>query len=137
MTFTSTTPRTARAALSSTEIALPPNRGGCATSTVSASGRATSMVYSASPVDFSGESSLGTALPIKVNCCGSLSFTSFGGVILAACSASSPNVACLVDALWRTTPLRTLISCAGTPHSCAAAATSIARAVAPALRICS
>ncbi|MCY1367471.1 hypothetical protein D9M68_762480 [compost metagenome] len=75
--------------------------------------------------------------PISVKSSGDLSLTSFGSGWRAAASANSPKPACLPDAAWLTTPLLTLISAAGTCHCSAAAATSMARALAPALRICS
>ncbi|MNN69007.1 hypothetical protein D3C81_1847570 [compost metagenome] len=75
--------------------------------------------------------------PIRVKSFGDLSFTSSGTGCRAAASASSPKPALRPEAAWLTTPLLTEISCADTFHCSAAAATSMARALAPALRICS
>ncbi len=66
---------------------------------------------------------------------GSFSFTSFGTSSLAAASANSPK-----EPVWLplfSTPFSTVMLSAGTPHFSAAAATSICRAAAPALRSCS
>ena len=63
-------------------------------------------------------------------------WTSAGTVSAAARSARSPNVADFPE-LDDTTPPLTVIVLASTPHALAAAATSMARAVAPALRYCS
>jgi len=54
----------------------------------------------------------------------------------AAPTDSSPSVADLPEP-WLTTPFETVISAAGTPQDLAAAATIMARAVAPAVRYCS
>ena len=56
--------------------------------------------------------------------------------MVPACAASSPNVAFFPDFACETTPSLTAISPAGSFHSAAAAATNIARAVAPACRNC-
>ena len=56
---------------------------------------------------------------------------------VAAVAASSPKVALRFDAACETVPAFTTSVFAGTFQRCAAAATSIARAVAPALRNCS
>src|SRR5258706_11589486 len=66
---------------------------------------------------------------------GTLSFPSAGTFRFAASPASWPKVAFL--SCHETTPLETRTSAAGTFHFSAAAATSIARAAAPALRNCS
>jgi hypothetical protein len=64
-----------------------------------------------------------------------LSVTDAGTGCLAAASASSPKVALRVPEV--TTPFFTCTDVAGTFHCSAAAATSIARAAAPACRYCS
>ncbi len=74
---------------------------------------------------------------MSVKSFGSLSFTSAGGSIPAATSTSSPKRAERPEPGWETTPSCTSISAASTPQLAAAAATRRARAVAPALRICS
>ncbi|MNE71843.1 hypothetical protein D3C80_1677460 [compost metagenome] len=77
------------------------------------------------------------SLPIRVKSLGALSTSSAGTFWRDAASANSPNPALRPEPAWLTTPLLTVISPAGTFHCSAAAATSIARAPAPALRICS
>ena len=67
---------------------------------------------------------------------GVFSVTSSGTCSLAASSARSPKVADLPLA-WVIRPRRTVISAAGRFQRAAAARTSMARAVAPALRYCS
>ncbi len=99
-------------------------------------GSFTSIVNCALPLVFARLSWRGTRLPINLNCFESLSFTSAGTGIAAAFSASSPKLA-FRPPLCETTPFATLISAAGTCQVSAAAATSMARAVAPALRLCS
>lgn len=86
----------------------------------------------ASPSDFAGTSTRGTSVPISRKSFGALSSTSAGGVNAAAASASSPKEALRPEPPWRTSPRSTVISLASTPQAVAAAATSIARAVAPA-----
>jgi hypothetical protein len=63
-----------------------------------------------------------------------LSVTSFGGVMLAAAVATLPNVTRRLLGRCVITLLAAKHSVAGTPHSAAAAAISISRAVAPPLR---
>ena len=99
-------------------------------------GSFTSAVKSAVPLLFARLSVRGTCLPMNTKSFGSLSLTVAGSGCFAAASASSPKVARLPDAC-ETTPLRTAIEAAGTFHRSAAAATSIARAAAPAWRYCS
>jgi hypothetical protein len=67
---------------------------------------------------------------------GSFSATSFGTGRLDALPASSPNVASRLLGACETTPRSTVRLAGVTFHSAAAAATSMARAVAPALRNC-
>jgi len=67
---------------------------------------------------------------------GSLRLTCVGTGSFAALPASSPKVALRPAPVCDTTPWLTLISLAGTAHALAAAATSMARAVAPAWRSC-
>ena len=87
------------------------------------------------PVDLASESMRCTGVPIKVKFLGSLSTTSLGTSSLAAAATNSPK-----QPLWLpllSTPLLTVMLSAETFHCCAAAATSMARAVAPTLRISS
>jgi hypothetical protein len=137
MVTTSVTPFTARAALSSTDATLPPKRGGWATTAVSMPGSFTSCVKIALPFVFDTLSTRGAARPISVKSFGSFSVTSAGTGCLPAASASSPKPAFFPLAACDTTPAFTVIWPAGTFHCAAAAPTSMARAVAPARRICS
>jgi len=89
-------------------------------------------VNRAVPSVFAPESIRGRRRPISFQSFGSFSVTSAGGVNVAAFTASSPKVARRRDPPSDTTPRSTVIFVAGTPHSSAAAATSIARATAPA-----
>ena len=73
------------------------------------------------------------SLPMNLNCEASFN-TGFAGIgCLAAAAAISPNVARRPDACVSTL-FSTRTSAAGTFHASAAAATSIARALAPAVR---
>ena len=74
-------------------------------------------------------------LPIRVNWSAVFSTGWSGSGSLAARSASSPKRSWRLLAAWRTTPWATLQSATGTPQAWAAAATSMARALAPASRI--
>ena len=65
---------------------------------------------------------------------GSLSLTSLGASSLAAAAANLPYDKLRLLAAWLTLPKAAVHSLAGTPHWAAAAAISISRAVAPALR---
>src|ERR1700724_2083081 len=76
----------------------------------------------------------GCFLPMRVNRSGDLSGTSFGAGIFAAAIATLPYVRLRPDDLWNTTPWLVEHSDGCTPHFCAAAPPSIARADAPALR---
>src|SRR5215470_10853135 len=75
-----------------------------------------------------------TDLPISVHSFGSFSFTSFGGSSFAASFATFPKPTLRPLGRWVITLFAATHSSAGTPHFCAAAAISISRAVAPALR---
>src|SRR6516162_3679287 len=86
------------------------------------------------PVTLGGVSSRLSGLPAIFQSFGSLSGTSFGGLIFAAASATLPNVVVRPDGLWVITLLAALHSAAGTFHSLAAAAINMVRAVAPPLR---
>ena len=89
----------------------------------------------AEPSTFDGVSSRWRSLPISVNFAGSFRTGSWGAGIVAARSANSPKPLSLPEAAWAIRPFATVISPGGTSQDLAAAATSIARAVAPALRI--
>jgi len=134
---TSVTPGTRRAPDASNDRTVAPNRGGRAITAVSMSGRWTSQVYTAAPVVLGRESTRGALRPISLKSRGSLRATLAGGVCRAAAGASSPKVARRPLAACVSTPRSTVIPPAGTCHACAAAATSMARAVAPARRSCS
>ena len=95
------------------------------------------MVNTALPLVLALLSVRATRLPISLKSFGSFSLTSDGTGWRAASAASAPNVVRRDDARCVTTPLLTVMASAGTFHSCAAAATSMARAAAPAVRICS
>ena len=75
--------------------------------------------------------------PSSVKSLGSLSATdsAAGTGSVDAFATKSPNFMDRPEAAWRTTPASAMHSFAGTPHVWAAASTSIARAVAPTLRI--
>ncbi len=134
---TSMTPGTAFAFVASNELTFAPKRGGRMTTAVIMPGSMTSMANCCLPVDFARASSRGSfSLPTILNAEGSLSLTSLGTGCLAALPASSPKVAFLPAPACATTPSLTVISPAATFHCLAAAATSMARAVAPASRNC-
>ena len=90
----------------------------------------------ASPFVLDGVSSLGTWVPISLKSSGFLSVTSVGGESLDAAATSSPKRFERLPAISLTRPASTVTEATGTPHSAAAASTSIALAAAPALRIC-
>src|SRR5207245_9630819 len=131
------TPFTRRAAVAATDFTVAPKRGGRAIRAVSRPGAVKSAVNCAEPSVFGLLSTRATRLPTSLKSFGSFNVTCAGGVSPPAFEASSPNVARRPDPEWETTPPSTVISEAGTPHSTAAAPTSIARAVAPARRISS
>ena len=106
-------------------------------SAVSSPGSLKSAVNCAEPSVLGLLSTRGGRLPTSVKSFGSFSVTCAGGVRVAALDARSPNVARRPDGACETTPRSTVTSAAGTLHSRAAASTSMARAVAPARRICS
>ena len=74
------------------------------------------------------------SLPIKVNAFGSFSLTSFGTGNIAALSTSAPYLIRRLLPLCTTSPFSVVSEFSGTFHVCAAAVTSMARAVAPAPR---
>src|SRR6266480_426058 len=134
---TSITPATALALVASNELTLPPKRGGRMTTAVIMPGSMTSMANCCLPVDLARASSRGSfSLPTMLKAAGSLRLTCVGTGSFAALPASSPKVALRPAPVCDTTPWLTLISLAGTAHALAAAATSMARAVAPAWRSC-
>jgi hypothetical protein len=92
------------------------------------------MPKRALPSILAGVSSRCWGRPMSWYCDGDLSGTSEGSDCFAASAASSPKPAERPDA-WDTTPEATVHSAAGTLQRAAAAATSIARALAPASRI--
>ena len=94
------------------------------------------MVKVAVPCDLSWESRRGRRVPISLKSLGSFKVTSAGASSFAARRAKSPKRPLLPLAAWARTPLSTAISPAGTCQASAAAATSMARAMAPASRIC-
>ncbi len=132
--MTASTPGTASAAVSITALTVPPNAGGCAIAVCTIPGRWMSIVNIAVPLVLATLSTLGVSLPISVNWPGDLSTGFSGGLSEAASAASSPKLA--LRAPLETTPFDTFTDAAGTPQRFAAASTSIARAEAPALRIC-
>jgi hypothetical protein len=102
-------------------------------------GSMTSIANCWVPVDLAFESRRGSffaSTPISRKLPGSLSFTSCGTLSRAAAPASSPKLACFPCPACASTPSVTVISPAGTFQALAAAATSMARAVAPAWRSC-
>ena len=100
-------------------------------------GSITSMANCCLPLDLARASSrVSFSLPTILKAAGSLRVTCVGRGSLAALPASSPKVALRPVPVCDTTPWLTLISLAGTAHALAAAATSMARAVAPACRSC-
>ena len=73
-------------------------------------------------------------MPSSVHSLGSFSLTSVGGRICAAAAAISPNLSVRPLGTWVMTPLCARHSAAGTSQRVPAAASSISRAAAPALR---
>jgi hypothetical protein len=135
--LTATTPFTFSAAVASNDAGFAPKRGGCATTTVSMPGSWMSIVKIALPVVLSALSRRATdlSLPISVKAAGSLSVTLAGSGSFDAASANWPKRAWRFDFACAITPFETVISPGFTPHCCAAAWTSIARALAPTWRI--
>jgi hypothetical protein len=131
---TSTTPGIAFAAAASNDAAFAPNRGGWIITAVSMPGSLTSIVNGWLPSVFEGPSKRRTvSSPITVHCSAAFGAASSGTGIAAARSACSPKLALpAVGCVSR--PRSTTMSSPGTPQCSAAAATSIARAAAPACR---
>ena len=138
MVATRSTPAMARASVSWTCLTWAPKRGGCSTRAVSSPGRRTSWVKMALPSILAGPSvRRRVGLPMSLNS---------GRVLepdLGRHRLSGRRLRQFAEA-WRdgppggsTTPSLTSIPAAGTCHCAAAAATSIWRAAAPALRNCS
>jgi hypothetical protein len=95
-------------------------------------GNCTSIPNRAFPEIFSGESSRRVGLPISFQCFLSFSFTERGGVCACAATASCPYES---FSLPRKTNPFSVRSLPGSVFHCAAAArTSMARAIAPAVR---
>ena len=128
---TARTPGILNASAASTLTTFPPNTGGLATTAYTIPGNRTSNPNCAVPFTLEGVSSRRTGFPMSVNCFGSFSGTFAGGFNCAAASASDPYVAFLPDSAWITTPFSTRQLDAATPHFCAAASTSMTRAIAP------
>ncbi len=131
---TLTTPGTAAAALASKALTVAPNCGGRLSSATNMPGNATSNVNCAVPLTLAGTSTRGTLRPMSLKSFGSLSVTLSGTGSFAALPASAPKLAWRCVLACETTPLSTVNSEAGTFHSCAAAVTSMTRALAPASR---
>src|SRR3989442_8626170 len=92
------------------------------------------MLYCAVPFTLLGASSRLAGVPISVKSFGSLRVTSAGTGTFAAASARSPYESFLPVAGWLTIPFAAWHDAGSTFQRCAAAAMSIMRAVAPALR---
>jgi len=123
------------ALLSSTLANLPPSTGLAATVAIFIPGRRTSMLNCAVPFTFAGVSSRLAGVPISVKSLGSLSVTCVGTGSVAARSASAPYPSLRPVGVWVTTPRCARHDAASTFQVCAAAATSMLRAAAPARRI--
>ena len=105
---------------------------------VSMPGTLASMPNFACPVTLARPSMRCTGRPMRVKSFGLFSFTSAGGARVAALAASCPNESLLAVPSWSTKPFSARqLAGSSTFHVSAAAATSMARAVAPALRSCS
>ena len=128
------TPGEASAARPSNEATRPPSVGHMVTVAYSMPGRSTSRPKPALPVALARASRRGRGWPMSLNCAGVFRVTAPGSGSLAAASASSPKPALRPEG-WSTRPASTRSSATGTPHCAAAAATSIARADAPASRM--
>ena len=129
---TSRTPGSRLAAAASKRAGVPPTLGLIATAAYLSPGTRTSIPNTARPLDFSAESSRGVGLPSSVNSASRLSVTREGRCATAS-PTNSPNRS--RDAPDTTTPCSTRHSAMFTPSRAAAAATSDARAEAPASRI--
>ena len=117
---------------------LAPKRSGRRTIAISSPGRRTSSAYCRPPVVLATESSRGRRLPISFQSFGSLSATSLGGGSLHSVGRELAECGRTLRCLGaRRCPWRPLISSARTPQRAAAARTSMIRAAAPTLRICS
>ena len=116
---------------------LPPNTGDFSNTAYFIPGSFTSMPKSFFPVTMLALSTWGTRVPTMRKSLGSLSVSLAGSgmSMCAACSASSPYVALLPLAGWRTTPRSVTRLPGDTIQMSAAAAISIARADAPMRRI--
>ena len=116
-------------------LMVPLNTGQAAMAACSMPGTCASIPYFTRPVTMSGMSTRGMDLPINVQVFGVLELDVFGGFQLGRCSrqlAVAERHACWAQ--WVTLLSAALHSLAGTPHCWAAAAISISRPVAPALR---
>ncbi len=131
---TSSTPATLRAAPSSTLAIVPPKVGALSTLAYTIPGTLTSIPYCAVPRDFASTSRRLGEVPIRKKRPGSLSGTCLGTGIVPASTASSPYDRLRFEPAWCTAPSLVVHSDAGTFQRLAAAATSIARAAAPAPR---
>ena len=90
MRSTAFTPLMARAALSSTDVSLAPNTGGCATTAVSWPGRRVSMPKSCRPLLLARASRRVVGRPMMRKSLGFFSVTFSGTGKAIAASASSP-----------------------------------------------
>ena len=113
---------------------LPPNTGERSTLAMSMPGMRTSMPNCAVPFTLDGVSRRCVRWPSRRKSFGSLSGGFAGTGSAAAFWASSPYVSRWLVPVCATTPFSVLQAAGSAPQVCAAAATSIARAVAPALR---
>ena len=128
------TPGTAFALSALNDAGLPPNTGQRTTRATSMPGRLTSMPNSAVPFTFAGTSRRGSGCPRTRNAFGSLSTTFAGTGTAAARSTSAPYFRRRPLAACTTSPFSVVTVSSATLHVCAAAVTSIARALAPASR---
>ena len=129
------TPGSASAAVPSTVATLPPSVGHITTLAYSMPGSTVSVPKRALPSCLPAASRRGMGLPISVHWAAVLRRGLSGSGCLAAASTNSPNRALRPEPAWITTPLLARHSATGTAQPCAAAATSMARALAPACRI--
>src|SRR5262249_35166921 len=101
-------------------VSMPPNTGGSLIAAHTMPGTLRPRPQTCAPVTLGGVSSRLTGLPAIFQLFGSLSATSFGGSILAAASATLPNVVLWPDGKCVITLFEALHSAAGTFHSLAA-----------------